>query len=53
MRAYRVTIDINLDDDGYLEEKCWILDAISEQLQDDEQIVRYKVQPLTSEDEVA
>ena len=52
MRAYRVTIEVNLDDEGYLEEKCWILDAIAEQLQDDEQIVRYKVEPLTSTEEV-
>ena len=53
MRAYRVTIELNLDDEGYLEEKCWILDAIAEQLQGDEQIVRYKVTPITKDMEVA
>ena len=49
MRAYKVEIEINLDDEGYLSECNWIEQAISEQLnQDDkERIVYCIVTPIT------
>ena len=47
MRAYKLEIEINLDDEGYILENNWILDAIQEQLQDDEQIVQYRISPIS------
>ena len=46
MRAYKLEIEINLDDEGYILENNWILDAIQEQLQNDEQIVRYRINSI-------
>jgi hypothetical protein len=43
MREYKVEVILRLDDEGYLEKKCWILDAIADQLQDDEEIIKYRV----------
>jgi len=46
MRAYKLEIEINLDDEGYILENNWILNAIQEQLEGDEQIVRYRINPI-------
>lgn len=43
MREYKLEIIVKLDDEGYLAESNWILDAIQEQLQDDEEIVKYRL----------
>lgn len=50
MRTYIVEVEVNLDDDGYILKKNWILDAIAEQLVDDEKIIRYRVTETTLED---
>jgi len=46
MREYKIEIILKLDDEGYILEKNWVLDAIQEQLQDDEEIVKYRITPM-------
>jgi len=46
MRAYKLEIEINLDDEGDTLENNWILNAIQEQLEGDEKIVRYRINPI-------
>ena len=49
MREYEMKIKIKLDDECYILEKNWVYEAIAEQLQDDEEIVSFKIRPVLSD----
>lgn len=49
MREYKLEVIVKLDDEGYLAESNWILDAIQEQLQDGEEIVKYRLTEIDHE----